>query len=128
AEPFYESEPQGAVPGAWDLSPDGETIAKATRPETALTLVNVRDGAVRSLALQPPLSAQYVAFVDAKRLLVTGYLEGAATLAIADADGRVTRLASVDGWIAMPAIAADGRSIAVTERIEDDDVWIVEPQ
>jgi Tol biopolymer transport system component len=126
------SEDANGVREVWKLSPDGNTIALATRGEGGkpIRMLSLADG---KTTVWPISQRQFVIDLgwaaDSKYLFLTAQLDSSVVIASMDSKGAPTTLykpASDQTWIGAPIASPDGHFLAFTQRSYVSDLVLVE--
>ena len=115
---------------AWDLSPDGETLAFSEPQSDALSFVSLSTHELRQVEITPSARIFSVAYApDGQHLLLTAMADspGPFELLTSKLDGHATVLASTENAsLGDPSFSPDGRRIAVTESRFEGRLWLLE--
>jgi len=114
---------------AWDLSPDGLTVAVVNLDEAqnSIRLVQLSNASLRSIALQGSEHPSGISWsADGKGWFVaSSSLHGAAILRVSSG-GEVSKLWTTNSILGMPLASPDGKNLAFTISTFNSNAWVVE--
>jgi Tol biopolymer transport system component len=114
---------------SWDLSPNGQWIAFATREETRarIRLLPLAGQAPREISADGWIFLESVAWAaDGKSLFATSYAPDGSRLLHVSLDGRVRVIHKVRFFIENPVPSPDGRYLAFGDITPEGNVWFID--
>ncbi len=114
---------------AWDLSPDGSTVAIVDlgEPKDRIRLVDLENGSARSIAVGPSEQLSGISWgADGRSWFVTSSsLRGSAILQVRP-DGKISELWRSSSLLAAPLASPDGRNLAFSSSTYNSNAWLIE--
>lgn len=114
---------------AWDLSPDGSTLAIVDLDERKgrIRLVELENGSARLIGVGPSEQLSGISWAaDGRSWFVTSSsLRGSAILQVR-ADGKVSELWRSSSLLAAPLASPDGRNLAFSSSTYNSNAWLIE--
>jgi hypothetical protein len=127
------SRAEGQAQPAWDLSPDGSTIAVVVAQDSIprIRSVSTSGGPPREIRLDRPVGVANIAYdADGRSWIVVGYSEQGYgfqfQLLRVDDRGRTTELIPRQLWMYSAAASPDGKRIAYTSNTGQGNIWMLE--
>lgn len=121
------ADPSGSP--AWDLSPDGSTLAIVDLDEhkDQIRLVDVNSGSSRSLSIDPSAKLTGISWsADGSGWFVTNSSAREAAILHVSFNGVVSKLWTTSTLVGTPLASPDGRHLAFTVSAYNSNAWIIE--
>jgi len=122
-----ETHPAGSP--AWDLSPDGSTVAIVDLDEDqdSIRVVQLRKGSSRLISLGGSEHLSGISWsVDGKGWFVTSSSVHGATIFRVSSNGEVSKLWTTSSILGVPLASPDGKNLAFTISTFNSNAWVVE--
>jgi len=122
-----EADPTGSP--AWDLSPDGSTIAIVDLDEhkDSIRVVEMKNGSSRLIAVRRSERLSGITwFADGKGWFVTSSSVRGATIFRVSSNGQVSDLWTTSSILGVPVASPDGKNLAFTISTYNSNAWVVE--
>jgi Tol biopolymer transport system component len=114
---------------AWDLSPDGSSVAIVNLDERKdrILLVELESGSARSIAVGRSENLSGISWsADGKGWYVTGSsLRGSAVFRVSS-DGAISELWTTTSTLGTPLASPDGKNLAFTVSTYNSNAWVIE--
>ena len=113
---------------AWDLSPDGTTIAILKNLERKVSLLGLRGGSAKAIRVPGSETLDSVVWTqNSKGLLVSGRVPGSSVLLLVDLLGTSHQVWKQDGGLGTYGVPSpDGRHIALLGWTLNSNIWKME--
>jgi serine/threonine protein kinase len=122
-----ETDPAGSP--AWDLSPDGSTVAIVDLDEhqDSIRVVQLRNGSSHVIALGGSEHLSGISWAaDGKGWFVTSSSVRGATIFSVSSNGGVSKLWTTSSLLGAPLASPDGKNLAFTISTFNSNAWVVE--
>jgi Tol biopolymer transport system component len=123
----FEADPNGSP--AWDLSPDGSTIAivDLDAHKDSIRVVELKNGSSRLIAFHGSERLSGITwFADGKGWFVTSSSVRGATIFRVSSNGQVSELWTTSSILGVPLASPDGKNLAFTISTCNSNAWVVE--
>jgi Tol biopolymer transport system component len=123
----FEADPNGSP--AWDLSPDGSTIAivDLDAHKDGIRVVELKNGSSRLIAFHGSERLSGITwFADGKGWFVTSSSVRGATIFRVSSNGQVSELWTTSSILGVPLASPDGKNLAFTISTYNSNAWVVE--
>jgi Tol biopolymer transport system component len=118
-----------SVPPAWDLSPDGSSIAIVGLDEQRdrIRVIEVDSGSARTIAVGHSAQLEGISWsADGKGWFLSSSSLREAALLYASSTGSFSELWTTSTAVGTPLASPDGRNIAFTVSASNSNAWMVE--
>lgn len=120
-------DPAGAP--AWDLSPDGSTVAIVGLDEhkNHIRVVDLEGGSARSIPARPSERLSGISWSgDGRGLFVTSTSLRGAAIFYVDGNGAVSELWKTNTILGTPLASPDGKNLAFTVSTHNSNAWVMQ--
>lgn len=117
------------APPAWDLSPDGSTVAIVGLEEQKdrVRVIELDSGSARTIAVDHSAQLQGISWsADGKGWFLSSSSVREAALLYASLSGSVSELWTTSTAVGTPLASPDGRNIAFTVSAPNSNAWMIE--
>jgi Tol biopolymer transport system component len=114
---------------AWDLSPNGSTVAlvDADESKNRIRLVELESGSAHSIAVGQSERLSGISWsADGRSWFVTSSSLRGATIFLVRADGAVSRLWATNSNLVAPLASPDGKNLAFSTSTYSSNAWLIE--
>jgi Tol biopolymer transport system component len=118
-----------AASPAWDLSPDGSTVAVVSLDEVKdrIRMVHVQTGSTRSISVGDTANLSGITWsADGRSWFITSSSVRGAALLRVGANGETSDLWKTTNTVGSPVASPDGRNLAFTVSTHNSNAWMIE--